>query len=412
MTYRTVHFAPPLSSHHRRPHHNYHHHDEGHVRRPQVQLYGQEAPHSTPATPDFLFCVELGLLVRSRHIMHTSVVTLMDEVSSRLADVHIKNHIHYPGARENHKNWTIDEDKAIPAQLSNHRFGIRIVSPFFRFGPGHGETWLPLLDIVMSVLNYDFELSTHHQCSTSVHVVPARGHWTLGEAKSLAASAIYFERCFDALMPYYRRRTIFAKSNRHNRWLGQRSVPSCVGSIYEETDSFANLAVRMNWCGAGTATADALGSSDDFAHDAYRWNFMGLMRNDDGYGTIEFRQPPGSTDAADAIRWIMLVGCFARLSCAFSVRPEHKPSLFSLGKWIRYEARMCKFNPLYVDELKGMFERADAPNFAPGAGRDPEAISNDDAAAMRWLEAMHRNAGQQKYKELVHSTMKMKKRRV
>jgi len=405
MPRRVVHFAPNMTSHR---HHQ--HLDDDLVRRPRVQLYGEEAPRATlPTAPDFLFCVELGLLIRSRQIKHTSVYTLMDEVSARLRDVRITNHIHHGGAHENHKDWTIMEDKAIPTQLSDHRFGVKIVSPFFRFGPGHGETWLPLLDVVMSVLNYDFELTTHHQCSTSVHVVPARGHWTLGEAKALATSAIYFERCFDALMPYYRRRTIFAKSNRHNQYLGRRSVTACVASINGQTDSFANLAARMNWCGAKTATSEALGNSDDFPHDAYRWNFLGLS-NDNGYGTIEFRQPPGSTDSAEAIKWVMLVGCFARLSCAFSVRPEHQPSLFSLGKWIRYEARLCKFNRLYVDELKRMFERADEPQFAPGAGRDPEVISGDEASRLRWLEALRWNAGQQKFKELVNNSQKKKRR--
>jgi hypothetical protein len=408
MSHRVVHFAPNMSSHHHRRHH--HHIDDDLVRRPRVQLYGEEAPRvAVPSAPDFLFCVELGLLVRSRQIKHASVHTLMDEVSARLYDVHIHNHVSHGGVRENHKVWTIMEDKAIPVQLADHRFGIRVVSPFFRFGPGHGDTWLPLLDIVMSVLNYDFELTTHHQCNTSVHVVPARGHWILSEAKALAASAIYFERCFDALMPYYRRRTVFAKSNRHNQYLGRRSVAACVASIHSsQTDSFAALAARMNWCGAKTPTAEALGNKDDFPHDAYRWNFSGLNSHD-GYGTVEFRQPPGSTDTAEAIKWVMLVGCFARLSCAFSVRPEHLPSLFSLGKWVRYEARLCKFNHLYVDELKRMFERADEPQFAPGAGRDAEVISGDEAKRLRWLEALRWNAGQQKFKELVNNSQKKKR---
>ncbi|KAK0656952.1 hypothetical protein B0T16DRAFT_291039, partial [Cercophora newfieldiana] len=359
------HFAPNMTSHRHQP---------------RVQLYGDEvATAAYPSAPEFLFCVELGLLLRSRQIKHTSVYTLMDEVSANFRKLRISHHIHHPGAREKHKVWTIREDKSIPAKPENHRFGIKIVSPFFRFGPGQGDTWLPIFDVIMAVLNLEFELTTHHQCSTSVHVVPARGYWTLKEAKGLATCAIYFERCFDALMPYYRRRTVFAKSNRHNQFLGHRSVSSCIAAINGpgQAKSFANLAARMNWCGANTPTADALGSEDDFPHDTYRWNFLGLS-DDDGYGTIEFRQPPGSTEAADAIKWIMLVVCFARLSSIYTVRLEHQPSLYSLGKWVRYEARRCQFGNLYVDELKRMFERADEPQFTPSAGRDAEVISRDE----------------------------------
>ncbi|KAK0632668.1 hypothetical protein B0T14DRAFT_560342 [Immersiella caudata] len=398
--------TPPRHSHH---HHR--HHDDNLIHRPSVRLYGDEAPR---VAPDFLFCVELGLLVRSRNIQHTDVSTLMDEVSARLRDVGLANHIHYDGTRESHKDWTLVEDRTIPTQPADHRFGMRVVSPFFRFGPGHAETWLPLLDVVMSVLNYDFELTTHHQCNTSVHVVPSRGYWHLSEAKGLATSAIYFERCLDALMPYYRRRTIWAKSNRHNPYMGKRTVPACVAAIHGQTTTIRQLAAHMNWCGADTPTGEALGQTSDFPHESFRWNFLAkslLGGTGDGYRTIEFRQPPGSTDAAEAIKWVMLVGCFARLSCAFSVRTDDKPSLFALGKWVRYEARICGFGRLYVDELKRMFERADVPQFDFSAGRDPEVISLEEGARLRWKETWNCNVGQRKYTELSKKTQKLRSQR-
>jgi hypothetical protein len=403
MSHRVVHFAPAMAPRH--SHHHHRHHDDNLVR-PSVRLYGDEAPR---VAPDFLFCVDLGLLVRSRNIQHTGVYTLMDEVSARLRDVGLKNHIHYDGARENHKDWTLVEDKTIPTQPADHRFGMRVVSPFFRFGPGHGDTWLPLLDVLMSVLNYDFELTTHHQCNTSVHVVPARGYWLLGEAKGLATSAIYFERCLDALMPYYRRRTVWAKSNRYNPYMAKRTGAECVAAIQAQTNSFRQLAAHMNWCSANTPTGEALEKTTDFPHETFRWSFLG--NSSDGSRTIEFRQPPGSTDAAEVIKWVMLVGCFARLSCAFSVCTDERPSLFALGKWVRYEARVCGFNRLYVDELKRMFERADEPQFGSAAGRDPEVISAEDAARLRWQESWNCNVGQRKFRELSKKTQKVRSQR-
>jgi hypothetical protein len=40
-----------------------------------------------------------------------------------------------------------------------------------------------------------------NQCSTQVHISPAKKDWTLDQLKAIAKAIIYFERCVDALMP-------------------------------------------------------------------------------------------------------------------------------------------------------------------------------------------------------------------
>ncbi|KAK1757741.1 hypothetical protein QBC47DRAFT_376885 [Echria macrotheca] len=396
------------------------------IARPRVEIYPAPGTMSAPwvysnlsphydgesKPPEFLICLEMGLLVRSRQLRHSLSTTLREEISARLLQAGIANHISSVrrggggNSSESYKDWTVSEDLSVPSQAADHRFGIKLTSPFFRFGPGHASTWLPRFDVVMTVLNQDFEITTHHACGTTVHLVPSRGYWILSEAKRLAVAALYFERCFDALVPPYRRRSVFAKSIRHNGFFSRRrTIPECVDAIAgSQTDSFAALAARMNWCAADSATAEAIGlTAKDFPHATFRWNFTGLNPDPHhphrGRGTIEFRQPGGVTDAADAVRWTMLVGCFARLSCAFSIRPHVAPGMANLCSWLRDEARVCRFGRGYVADMCTMFSRADAVQYGASAGRDAEVISEDEATRLRWLEMSRCNIGAQKYQD-------------
>ncbi|KAK3393267.1 putative amidoligase enzyme-domain-containing protein [Podospora didyma] len=307
------------------PHHHHHHHRHRH-----------REPKSTNAIPDFRFCIELGLVLRSRQFNHLSAINLLDELSERLTNkVKITNHIEGDKS-ESHRDWTLSTDKAIAGQSVDYKFGIRLISPFWRFS-NHTQ-WMRHMRDVMGLLDHSFEVTTTHQCSTRVHVVPDTGFWTTSQAKALAKSAIYFERCFDALVPPYRRRSVWAKSNRYNHHMAGMSTAECLASI-ESQETLPQLAATMNWCAANSATGDALGRTSDFVHDTFRWNFSNLV-DGDHFGTIEFRQPPGATSSSNVISWIMMVVCFARLSCTYgnSIQPQQKASLDSLGEWILYEA--------------------------------------------------------------------------
>lgn len=347
-------------------------------------------------TPELMFCVEMGMVMRSRRLKHASATSLVDEIVQRLKHYAIAAHAR-PGSsrRESHKDWTVLEDLKIP-DSANHRFGIKIVSPMFLFA--RHDSWAPKLEKILSVLNYDFETSISHQCATHVHVVPARGAWTLDEAKSLASTAIYFERCFDALMPPYRRKMVWAKSNRFSRYLGKLSLAECLEGIRKRVGSFPALVDIMNTCGAHSPTGVALGSSQDFYHEGYRWNFGGAPN---GYGTIEFRQPPGVTDSSEATKWIMLVGCFVMLSCTHYVKAKERPSLVGLGRWVRYQARLCRFPEEHIDSLRRLFNQADQVHVADGAGRDASTISTGDATRLRWISS-HDNGGAQKYQAMMN----------
>ncbi|KAL2262487.1 hypothetical protein VTK26DRAFT_1168 [Humicola hyalothermophila] len=417
------------------------------------------------AIPDFRFCVELGLVIRSRRRDHTDASSLEEEISSRLTRAGIPNHI----ARDrttiplSSHEWTIAPELCIRSRPRDHHFGMRLVSPFLRFcsrssssssspsttstssssssssaaaaavpfpsrpAPSRrtAESWQSSIRDLLAALNKHFELTTTHQCYTHVHVVPSAGYWTLRQAQSLAKSALYFERCLDALVPPYRRRSVWAKSNRHNRYFAGLSMDECFARVDAQA-SFEALGARMNWCSGasptGAALRDRVGAAGaagggkrmagaglgeevevprDFEHDGYRWNFMNLSQGA-GFGTIEFRQPPGSTSAEEAITWVMLVGCLARLSCGPGATPDPavRAQLKSLGEWLVYEAEWSGMpNKRLLKELVKQAAPVTAP---PGtvAGMDADVISVDEGQRLRW-KLNDRNIAAEKYRRML-----------
>ncbi|KAL2015874.1 hypothetical protein VTK56DRAFT_4671 [Thermocarpiscus australiensis] len=388
---------------HRRHHH--HHDANTHRHRRQQERHLVEAP-------DFRFCVELGLVISSRHRKHKTEAGLQKEISTHLSQAGILNHIASSDVSPvSSREWTIASELCIPSRPCDHRFGMKLVSPFMRFTQ-HPEHWQADLRKVMHTLNRHFEVTTSHQCFTHVHIVPATGFWQLGQAKALAKSALYFEACLDALVPPYRRRSVWAKSNRHNRYFGALPMAKCFARI-DAQSTLEALATRMNLCGAASPTGAALGVEPvdaEFRHDAFRWSFADLGNNNDeaaaaaaaGFGTVAFRQPPGSTTAAEAITWVMLVGCLARLSCGLghSLEPAHAARLVSLGEWLLYEAEWCGMprKGLLTELLLQAVPVTPAPGEIPGM--DASAITADEGRRLRW-KAEDRNIPLEKYRRLL-----------
>src|SRR5262245_5918362 len=88
------------------------------LRRPHVEIFVEDDSHALvrlekpPKAPDFLFCVEMGMLVRSRTVKHKNARTLLDEVSIHLRHAGVANHVHSRrlGTPESYKDWTVIED--------------------------------------------------------------------------------------------------------------------------------------------------------------------------------------------------------------------------------------------------------------------------------------------------------------
>jgi hypothetical protein len=351
--------------------------------------------------PDFRFCVELGLVIRSRKRNHKSVTGLVDEISDQLTRAEIANHVaNSPRSSVNPREWTVASEVCIPSHPRDHRFGIKLVSPFMRFCK-RAEEWQNAIRSIFHVLNAHFELTTSHQCFTHIHIVPSVWYWELDQAKGIAKSALYFERCLDELVPPYRRKSVWAKSNRNNFYFLTSTMAQCF-ALVDSQKTFEGLGARMNWTSASSPTGLALGAQPgaDFQHDAFRWSFVGLNEGN-GYGTIAFRQPPGSTTASEAISWVMLVGCLARLSCGAGggLNPESKPQLKSLGEWLIYEAEWCKMphKSLLKDLLKQAVPVTPVPGTVPGM--DADNITLDEDQRLKW-KAGDRDLALEKYRKL------------
>ncbi|KAL6707611.1 hypothetical protein ACN47E_003961 [Coniothyrium glycines] len=72
-----------------------------------------------------------------------------------------------------------------------------------------------------------------------------------------------------------------------------------------------------------------MGKTRDFVHNVFRWNFMPLIK--DSMGTIEFRQPPGSSNSAAAKLWVTFAASFIQGAVLYgdSLNATQPPSLES-----------------------------------------------------------------------------------
>ncbi|KAK4132024.1 hypothetical protein BT67DRAFT_133116 [Trichocladium antarcticum] len=370
--------------------HRHGHRSDTHRHETDTHRHRHQPERRRAETPDFRFCVELGLVIRSRRRDHKTSSALENEISTQLTRAGIANHVASTHTSPiSSQEWTIAGELCIPSRPRDHHFGIKLTSPFHRFSR-RPESWQASMHALLDTLNTHFELTTTHQCYTHLHIVPTAGYWSLAQAKGLAKSALYFERCLDALVPPYRRRSVWAKSNRNNRYFAAQSLAGCFARIDGQA-TFGGLAARMNWTGGASPTGLALGvdpraKDADFGHDTYRWGFQNLNREGEGFGTVAFRQPPGATSGAEVVTWIMLAGCLARLSCGLgaTLEPGSKASLKGLGEWLLYEAEWSGMpnKGLLKDLIRGATPLTTAPGVV--AGQDADVITIDDDQRLRW----------------------------
>src|SRR3954464_6308837 len=122
-------YVAPEAGHHRRRY------DEPatHHRRASTHHSRIPEPQRIEA-PDFRFCVELGLVIRSRKRNHKTVTGLEDEISTQLTREGIANHLASTRTSSvSSREWTIASELCIPSRPTDHRFGMKLVSPFMRF---------------------------------------------------------------------------------------------------------------------------------------------------------------------------------------------------------------------------------------------------------------------------------------
>ncbi|OAA67815.1 hypothetical protein SPI_00010 [Niveomyces insectorum RCEF 264] len=248
------------------------------------------------------FGVELELFIRSPKKPFASWQSLAEDVSKRLLEVEVSNHISFGKVKspENYYEWSIVQEVTIPSQ------------------PGESS----------SIHNAYVVIPSQH-CSTHVHISTTPYPLTVLFTVSLAEAALYFEHALDALMPLVRRSsaTYWCRSNREsymlNAYADINDLRSCLAIVrYGYEHAAFSVPEAVNLLSADSAYGCAHGGKNSFVHGkVFKWNFAGLPATlgtvssssdggaNDG-GTVEFRQPPGSVVAEDACTWVTLTLAF------------------------------------------------------------------------------------------------------
>ncbi len=142
---------------------------------------------------------------------------------------------------------------------------------------------------------------------------------TIREIKRIAQATIHFEAAIEALMPANRRGNQYAKSNwLDNPALGHHNLsrPESIAEV-EKVRSFEAL-------------LDCMG---EMFNRNYCWNFESLR--DQYKSTIEFRKPPVSTTAEQALSWAELAMSFvqASIKCESPKKLQEVPSTVGGLRW-------------------------------------------------------------------------------
>ncbi|KAK3301701.1 uncharacterized protein B0T15DRAFT_563143 [Chaetomium strumarium] len=302
----------------------------------------------------FQFGIEIEVLVRSLGKQHGTWATLSKELSRRLKSVGVPNSIQ---GNDNYREWSIVRELTVQSD-NPYDYGVELVSPIYAassLSALHDD----LQKIFTALINPSSSSSNKHkhyytllptpQCSSHVHISSSscthhHHHpyhypspcFSPTELAGLAKAALYFEHALDQLMPPERRdgEAYWAKSNRSrdNPSLAGLSLAQCLAKIdtavADPCGDIRPIIEVMNLYSKDTNFARARGRRADFIRGkTYRWNLAGLLaaagerKAEDmdcgGLGTIEFRQPPGSLTAEDAMSWATLAVAFVAAGVAY-----------------------------------------------------------------------------------------------
>jgi hypothetical protein len=198
---------------------------------------------------------------------------------------------------------------------------MELVSPILDFQ--NPRIWHWHMDTVWYVLSTKFQTSSTHQCSTHIHISPSEGSWTLAQVKRVAKAVLYYERSIDTLLPPERRQTIWAQSNRHNHITKDQSMATLFSWI-DGASTIPYIALIMCAFSKDSEYGQGVGKTADFPHYTFRWNFKPLTGG--SKGTIEFRQPPGSSSAANTKLWVTFAASFIQGAVLFAEMSTSRPA--------------------------------------------------------------------------------------
>lgn len=209
-----------------------------------------------------------------------------------------------------------------------------MVSPIFRAHPH--STWRRDVEKTWGYLQRHYDITKTSHCATHIHVsFESPSVYTADDIRRIARAVIHFEPALEALVPQSRRGNRFAKSN----WLqGQ-----CLG--YEELSRTESIAAidEIPLVNDQEDIRRVVELMQDVDDRDYCWNFVNLRRSRE---TIEFRKPPGSASAAEALSWAEFAMSFVQASVKHGTRDrlEKIPSNVGGLKWFLKQAHVPGVN--------------------------------------------------------------------
>ncbi|KAL2182081.1 uncharacterized protein P884DRAFT_266453 [Thermothelomyces heterothallicus CBS 202.75] len=290
----------------------------------------------------FCFRIEIELLLESPSKKHGTWEALVQDLSKRLKAAGIRNHVH-----DNHgyAEWSIVREVTVQDLDGRNPCWFCPVVPRYLSASLDDSSFPPLTGTDHSTRSSQSfnTISTpikSRRCSSHVHV-SRRPILSPQELAALAKAALYFEAALDALMPPERSgpHSYWAQSNRHanNPRLAGLTLAECLAKV--DAAAAAHLAApsllldegeRVEEDGPADARRPLVETMNLVSRESrygvvrrkkahfvrgkmHKWDFTGLLAPPRGAGeeadhrgidgTVEFRQPPGSRSAAEAVTW-------------------------------------------------------------------------------------------------------------
>jgi Putative amidoligase enzyme len=195
--------------------------------------------------------------------------------------------------------------------------GLEMVTPIL--DASAGSRWRDDVQATWRYVRKHYQITADSTCSTHVHVSLVSGY-TTNQLKRIASSVIHFETAFEALVPETRRANIHVKSN----WLHSGSLARQGLSRSKSIAAIENA----------RTTPDVVRLMQLRGQQGFAWNFRSLYFK----RTIEFRKPPASVTADEALSWAELAMTFVQAailhgsSAELSTYPAHVTGLNSFLK--------------------------------------------------------------------------------
>ncbi len=169
-----------------------------------------------------------------------------------------------------------------------------MITPLFVAFPDSG--WRGHVRATWNYLQQHYEITDNKDCGTHVHV-SVEGGYTLEELKRIASAVLHFEPAFEALVPEHRREDCeYARSS----WIDSREFAPKGLSRAQSILVISDVADFHLF----------LGLMHPYSQRGYAWNFRSIGK----YYTIEFRKPPASKTASEALGWAEFAMSFVQTS--------------------------------------------------------------------------------------------------